>query len=85
MMQLLYITACFLNFLILGILSIQFIQDFIKIETHSCLVIQDKCKQAISTCSVIYLCASLYNGISWQSAGGVTPIFGLEEQAKKKQ
>ena len=58
-------------------LSIQLVQDCKKIETHSCLVIWDKCEQVISICSVVYLCASPDKGISWQSADGVTLIFGI--------
>ena len=48
-----------------------------KIKTHSCPVIQDKHEHAIITCSVVHLCASPYKGISWQSADGVTPMFGI--------
>ena len=52
-------------------------QDYIKIETHSCPVIWDKHKQVLSTCNVVYLCASPYKGIRRQSADGMTPIFGI--------
>ena len=45
-----------------------------KFGTHSC---PDKHEQAINTCSVAYLCVSPYKGINWQSADGVTPIFGI--------
>ena len=48
-----------------------------KTKIHSCPVIRDKHEKAISTCSVVYLCASPYKGISWRSAHGVTPIFGI--------
>ena len=43
---------------------------------NATLVIWDKREQALSTCTVIYLCASPHKGISWQSADVVTPIFG---------
>ena len=51
-------------------------QDCIKIETHRCLVIPDKCEQVIGTCSIVSFCASPCKGISWQSADDVIPIFG---------
>ena len=56
--------------------SIKLTQDCIKVETHNCLVKQDKHKQVISTWSVVYLCASPYMGISWQLADRKHTIFG---------
>ena len=49
-----------------------------KIETQSCLVIQDKCEQALHTCSVVSTMWSPYMGISWQSADRKHTIFGCD-------
>ena len=53
-------------------------QDCHKIENHRSLVIQNKCEQALHTCTVVCTKQSPYLGISWQSTDEVTSIFGSD-------